>query len=267
MRRLIAGSALILAVVTMIAVAPNAALAQLPTPPGGGLKPPPAGPVKPYQPVAVTPPQTFTDASFEAFRKSLAGMAQRKDRAALAKVVVARDFFWIQDDKDVAEKNKSGIDILAKAINLDGKDAAGWDILTNAADEPTAEELPEEKGAMCAPAYPKFDEQAFSALLQSTQTDPTEWGYPLANGIEVRAAAQPNAQVVEKLALNFVRVLPDSPPPSDPNAPQFLHVASPSGKTGFIAAETIGALGSDQLCYRKDAGGWKIVGYLGGGAQ
>jgi len=36
-------------------------------------------------------------------------------------------------------------------------------------------------------------------------------------------------------------------------------------KVGFVAAEAVSPLGSDQLCYGKDAsGGWKIVGMIGG---
>jgi len=51
-----------------------------------------------------------------------------------------------------------------------------------------------------------------------------------------------------------------------PNASQdFMRVVAPSGKVGFVAAEAINPLGSDQLCYGKDASGaWKIVGMIGG---
>ena len=67
---------------------------------------------------------------------------------------------------------------------------------------------------------------------------------------------------MEKLGLIFVRVMPDMAP----NASQdFMRVVTPSGKVGFVAAEAINPLGSDQLCYGKDASGaWKIVGMIGG---
>ncbi len=90
------------------------------------LKPPPPAPIKPYKPVAVTPPAPYNDPGFVAFRKQLADVAAKKDRAALAKLVVAQGFFWMQD-KDLADKRKSGIDNLAKAIDLDAKDGSGWD--------------------------------------------------------------------------------------------------------------------------------------------
>ena len=119
----------------------------------------------------------------------------------------------------------------------------------------------------CAPADPTIDPQAFEALGKETQTDPSEWGYPLKDGVEVHAAAQPNSPVVEKLGLNLVHVLPDTAPPSDPNGSVFLHVATPSGKSGFIHMDAIAPLGGDQMCYSKDSSGWKIAGFLGGASQ
>jgi len=265
MRRPFIASALTLAALTMVALAPDLGLAQgqpLPTPPQG-FKPPPAAPVKPYTRVAMTPPGPFNDPSFEAFRKNLANVAERKDRAALAKLIVAQGFFWMQD-KDLADKSKPGIDNLAKAIDLDAKDGSGWDVMANYAADPTAAELREHKGTVCAPADPTFDPQAFEALIQQTQTDPTEWGYPINDGTEVRAAPQPNAAVIDKLGMYFVRVLPDSAAPDNPAAPSFVHVAMPSGKAGFVLAEALAPLGGDQMCYAKDASGWKIAGYFGG---
>ncbi len=230
------------------------------------LKPPPPPPIKPYQAVAAKPPQPYADPSFQDFRKQLADVAARKDRAGLAKLVVAKGFFWVQD-QDRADPHKSGIDNLAAAVDLDAQDGSGWDTLAGFASEATAAELPDHKGIICAPADPAIDPKAFQALADSTQTDPSEWGYPLTDGVEVRAAAQPNAPVIEKLGLNLVRVLPDDIAPPSAGAPAFLHVATPSGKTGFIAANAIAPLGGDQMCYTKESGGWKITGYFGGVAQ
>jgi hypothetical protein len=262
MRRLAVASASMLVALAIAALAaPAAAQETLPSPPHG-FQPPPPPPVKPYKAVAVTPPQPLGDAGFDAFRKALSAVAEHKDLGALAKLVVARGFFWIQD-KDVADPNKSGVENLAKAIALDGGDAAGWDILANEAADPTAAELPQNKGLFCAPAPPRFDLEAVQALLQQTDTDPTDWGYPLDDHTDARAAPAPDAPAVERLGMNLVRVLPDNPPPA-PGAPAFLRVALPSGKTGFIAADSIAPLVTDQICYVKDAGGWKIAGYIGG---
>lgn len=266
MRRSILASTLTFAVLAAGTLAPDLALAQAQQTQILPLKPPPPAPIKPYTPVAATPPAPYSDPAFQAFRKQLVDVAGKKDRAALAKMVVAQGFFWVQD-KDVADPHKSGIDNLAKAIDLDTKDGPGWDIVVGFANDPTAAEAPDHKGVICAPADPAIDPKAFEALGNATQTDPSEWGYPLKDGVEVHSAAQPNAPVVEKLGLYLVHVLPDTAPPDNPNQPVFLHVATPSGKAGFVAAEAIAPLGGDQMCYTKDAGGWKITGYFGSGAQ
>jgi hypothetical protein len=267
MRRLPIAAALTLvfAALTMLAVSALAQQGQLPLPPGG-FRPPPATPIKPYPPVAVTPPAPLKDPAFVAFRKQLADIAAHKDRAALAKLVVAQDFFWLQD-KNLADPHKSGIDNLAKAIDLDAKDGSGWDIVTGDANEASAAELPQQKGVFCAPADPTIDPAAFEALVKTTGTDPSQWGFPTADGLETHAGPGPNTPVVEKLGMVMVRVLPDTAPPTDPNSPLFLHVATPSGKTGYVDAQLLLPLGGDQMCYVKDAGGWKIAGYAGGAAQ
>jgi hypothetical protein len=238
---------------------------QVPMPPGG-FKPPPAAPIKPYKPIAATPPGPYSDPAFVAFRKQLADVAQRKDRAGLTKLVVAQGFFWMQD-KDLADKRKPPIANLASALNLDAKDGSGWAALAAYADDPTAAPLPDHQGVICAPADPNLDSQAFQAILQATQTEPPDWGYATRDGVEVRAAPKPNAPVIEKLGLTLVRVLPDTGPPEDANQQPFLHIATPSGKAGFVPMDAVAGLGSDQMCYAKDASGWKITGYFGGATQ
>jgi hypothetical protein len=252
--------ALMLATATAVTLVPEFATAQQ------GQKPPPPAPVKPYKPLAATPPGPYTDPSFTAFRKQIGELAQHKDRAGLAKVVVAQGFFWIQE-KDLADKHKPGIDNLAKAIDLDAKDGSGWDVLTGYAAEPTASPFPGKQGVICAPANPPMDSKAFQALLEGTQTDPSEWAYPLKDGVEVRGAAQPNAPVVDKLGSYLVRVLADSSQGDSNTQPAFMHVATPSGKTGFVASDSIAGLGGDEMCYTKDASGWKITGYFGGAGE
>jgi hypothetical protein len=267
MRRYSFAPTLILAVWAGAALSPAPVSAQgQQTPQILPLKPPPPAPVKPYTAVAAKPPVPYDDAAFVAFRKQLSDAAAKKDRAALAKLVVAQGFFWIQD-KDLADPKKPGIDNLAKAVDLAAKDDSGWAALGAYGGEPTAAELPDRKGVLCAPADPTIDPAAFEALDKATQTDPSDWGYALKDGVEVHATAQPNSPVVEKLGLNLVRVLPDSGAPNDPNPPAFLHVATPSGQSGFVAMDAIAPLGNDQMCYSKDAGGWKITGYFGGASQ
>jgi hypothetical protein len=72
-------------------------------PPGPGQVPPgpaqrgPAqaqqpAPPRPYRAIPMTLPQPASDPSFVAFRKQLADIANRMDRAALARIVVANNF-------------------------------------------------------------------------------------------------------------------------------------------------------------------------------
>ncbi len=270
MRRLFIAATMTLAIAAGAMLAPEPGHAQgnsgqVPLPPGG-FKPPPMAPIKSYQPVAVTPPSTYGDPGFVAFRKQLADVAQHKDRAALAKLVVAQGFFWMQD-KDLADKRKSGVANLAAAIDLDAKDGSGWEMLSGYAGDPTGEPLPDRPNVVCAPAEPGIDPKAFQALIEATATQPPDWGYPSTAGVEVRSGAKPNAPVIEKLGLTIVRVLPDSTSPDDPSQQAFLHIATPSGKSGFVPIEAMSALGGDQMCYTKDAGAWKITGYFGGAAQ
>lgn len=223
-------------------------------------KPQPTGP-EPYKPVAVKAPQAVRDPTLEALRKQLGEVAQHKDRAALAKFVVGQGFFWIGEKGDRADKRKTGIDNLAAALGLKNKDAAGWDMLASFADDLTGAPLPNRKDAMCAPADPAFDGKAFNDLLTSTQTDPGDWGYPVSADVEVRATPQANAPVIEKLGSVFIRIATENAS----NAPTFLRVVTPTGKTGFVSVDSVAPIGNDQLCYVKEGGDWKIGGYIGAG--
>jgi hypothetical protein len=266
------------------AAAPGLAQSQLPRPgqlpPPGGAQPPQQQPQqrpqqaqpqqppqqqqganKPYKAVAVTAPKPMDDPSFEAFRKQLGAIAEKKDRAALA-ALVSRNFFWMGEKGDKADKKKSGIDNLAKAIGLDGKDAEGWETLVGFAADPTAAPYPEKKDTVCAPAQPDFDDNDFGALLKATGTEDADWGYPEQAGIEMRATAQPNSPVVEKLGAHFVRVVDDEAA-GNQQVPM-LKVVAPSGKTGYVPADAISPLGNDELCYVKEGGAWKIAGFSGG---
>jgi hypothetical protein len=222
---------------------------------------PPAPQPMPYTALPITPPKPYTDPGLAAFRKELTAIAQKKDRAALAKLVIAKDFFWMKEEGNAAGK-KTGIEALATALSLAAKDGSGWETLAAFAEDETAQGLPDRPNTVCSPAGPEFKIEDLEKLAETTKTDVGDWGFTSAPDIEVRASAQANAPVIEKLGLAFVWVIPDTAP----NASQeFMRVVAPSGKVGFVAAETINPLGSDQLCYGKDAAGaWKIVGMIGG---
>jgi len=262
----------------LLAAAPALSQGQLPRPgqlppPGGQGAPPPqrgqaappqqpaAAAVKPYKAVAVTAPAAVADPSFEAFRKQLGAVAEKKDRKALAGLV-APNFFWMGEKGDKADKKKPGIENLAKAIQLDGKEASGWEILGAASNDPTGTPFPDRKDTICSPADPGFNPQELEALAKATGTEEGDWAYPTQAGLEVHSGPQPNSPVVEKLGLHFVRVMQENGPGDQQNP--MLKVVTPSGKTGFVPAEALSPLGSDQLCFTKEGAGWKISGFIGG---
>jgi hypothetical protein len=262
----------------LLAAAPALSQGQLPRPgqlpPAGGQGAPPpqrgpaappqqpaAAPVKPYKPVSITAPAAVADPSFEAFRKQLGAIAEKKDRKALAGLVVP-NFFWMGEKGDKADKKKPGVENLAKAIQLDGKEAPGWELLGGAAADPTGSAFPDRKDTICSPADPTFNPQELEALAKATGTQEGDWAFPTQAGLEVHSGPQPNSPVVEKLGLHFVRVMEDNAPGSQQSP--MLKVVTPSGKTGFVPAEALSPLGSDQLCFSKEASGWKISGFIGG---
>jgi hypothetical protein len=227
---------------------------QVPLP----MQPAPPGP---YKSIAVTLPPRQSDASLDAFRKELGDIAKKKDAAALAAKVVTKGFFWQREDSNDADAKKSGVDNLAAAIGLDAPDGSGWQALANYAADATAAPLPEMKGVVCSPATPSFNEEEMEKLAQSTRTDPADWAYPTATGVEVRAKPEAAAAVVEKLGMVMVRILPEE---NQANG-DWLKLVTPSGKIGYAAGSALAPFGSDQLCYQKDGGGWKIAGYIGAG--
>jgi len=189
----------------------------------------------------ITPPKPMTDESFEAMRKQLGEAAQRKDRAAMAGLVVAQGFFWQREHRNAADKRKSGFDNLSAALGLNNKEGAGWEILSGYAEDPTASPSPAHNGAMCAPAEPGFDGKELDGLIKTTHTDVTDWGYPVSAGIDVHVTAQASAPVIDRLGLHFVRIMPESAS----NPPSYLRIATPSGKTGYVSIDSIAPIGND----------------------
>lgn len=217
-------------------------------------------PAKPYKPVMVSAPSDLKDEGLNALRDKIGEAVKKRDRAALAPLTVAQGFFWDRDNGD-AGKGKPGLDVLAAALGLTSKDAVGWDILGAFADDPSAGSSQSHKNAVCSPADPRFDAKAFDALLKETQTDVSEWGYPVSPGIEVHATGQASAPVVGKLGLTFVRVMPEE----NAGNPAYLRVLMPNGKLGYVTVDSLAPFGNDQLCYVKEGAAWKIGGYVGAG--
>lgn len=218
---------------------------------------------KPYRKVAVSVPGALADPSFEAFRKQLADIVQRKDRKALGALIVTQGFFWEREGGNGVDEKKSALENFATAIGLDAKDGAGWDFLSDYAAEASASRVNDRDDMLCAPASPVFKEEDFLAVVRETETNPIEWGYPLKDGIEAREGVKPDSKVVEKLGMHFIRVVFDDAPPDAPEP--MLRIVTPSGKLAVIPADTLAPLGIDQVCYVKQSDGWRIMGFIGEG--
>jgi hypothetical protein len=214
---------------------------------------------KPYKPVEVTLPAAPADKSLDAFRKQFATIVQRKDRAALARLVAAKEFFWEGDVGGLFNAKKPGIDNLNAALRLDSADGRGWSVLSALAAESTLGPTAEHPHARCAPAPPDYEDADLAALTDATNTDVVDWSYPRTSGLQVRNAAAADGVVIDTLGLVLVRVLGAA----DRNG--WVRVAAPSGKTGFVAPGSLLSPLADRLCFGKDASGWRIVGYVGAG--
>jgi hypothetical protein len=199
-----------------------------------------------YKSVPVTLPTLLRDASFDAFRQQLARIVQKKDRAELARVVAA-SFFWIPEESDIADKSVPPVDNLVKALGLD--DAIGWESLAAYAEERTAS------------ADAVFDQNAADGLFDETHTEAGDWGFPLREGIEIRADAKPNAAVIDRLGAHLVRILSEG---SAAKNEIFVKVLTPLGNVGFAPADSVLPMPGEQLCYMKETDGWKIAGFFGG---
>jgi hypothetical protein len=256
----------ILACALLVAAAvPSAAQQGKGAPAKGAEQAPALAPPKPYKPVAIELVPPVNDPTFDAFRKQLGEIAKRKDKSGLAKLVAA-NFFWQTDSGDKADKKKAPGDNLAAALGLGTSEGAGWDLLGERAEDPNASPTLQRKSAICSPAEPKLEPKDLDALAKATGTEPFEWAFPAQAGVEVRGAAQPNAPVFEKLGLHLVRIVLDDQPDGQQDVPM-IKVVTPSGKVGFVSGDAISPMGSDQICYIKEANGWKIAGIIGGEQQ
>ena len=177
--------------------------------------------------------------------------------------LVAKNFFWIPADKDVADKSKSPIEKSVDRDRTRRPDPEGWDVLAIFADEPTADPDPERKGVVCAPADPEYDAAAAEQLGKDTGTQSGSWYYPVKDGVEVRAELSMTGKVIGKLGMHLIWIYPDDSPASAVQA-DLVRVVLPSGKFGFISVDAILPLPGDLVCYIKEGTTWRIAGVIGG---
>ena len=250
---------LVIVALTGVALTAGVAAAQ---PPRGK-----AAAVKPYKPVPVKLPAAPDDPKLETFRKALAEIAKSRVYARLAPLVETKNFFWDRDFGNNFDKRKPAVDNLANALRLEHENGTGWTSLADFAADVSAGALDSRPGVVCTPGQPAFDGIDLDKLIDVTRTDGIDWAYTRAPDIAVRAAPRVNAAIVEKLGLHFVRLLGFEGPDSDtPGRAQWAKVATPSGKIGYVAPNSLLSITTERLCYAKNAlGDWRIIGFVGGG--
>ena len=166
----------------------------------------------------------------------------------------------------MADPKKPGVDNLAKAIDLANKDGSGWTTLGGYGNEPTAAELPIIRACSARRPIRPSIRRPSKALGKATQTDPSEWGYPLKDGVEVHARRS-----------QILRWSKSSAEPGARAARQ--RGAERSQRAGFPAC---GDAVRQIRLYRHEchcaarrrpdvlhlgSSGWKIAGFLGGASQ
>lgn len=243
--------------IAMVAVAPSSA-----QPPRGK-----AAAVKPYTPVPVKLPTAPDDPKLETFRKELGEIAKGRVYAKLAPLVESKNFFWDRDFGNSFDRRKPAVDNLANALRLEHENGTGWTALADFATDAFAGPLDSRPGVLCTPGQPTFDGVDLDKLIDVTRTDGIDWAYTRAPGIPARATPRANAAIIETLGLHFVRLLGFEGPDSDmPGRTQWAKVATPSGKTGYVAPNSLLSITTERLCYARNAiGDWRIIGVVGGG--
>lgn len=214
-----------------------------------------------YTAVPIELPQPVADATFHTFRKLIIDIAKRRDSKALAKHV-AKSFFSMAGDKNVADPKRSGADNLINSLGLDAPDSDGWDSLATFASEPSADPDPQRKGVICSPGDPKVEIEAAEALAKLTGTSLQFWYYPTAPGLEVRGSRSSDSPVIAKLGLHLIWVYPDDSPAAAVQT-DIVRIVTPSGQFGFVAADALVPLIVDLLCYIKEGNDWRIAGIMG----
>jgi hypothetical protein len=226
-----------------------------------------AAAVTPYKPVAVTLTAAPGDPKFAAFRQELAEAARSRVYAKLAALVETKNFFWDRDFANRFDRRRPAVDNLAIALRLEHHDGLGWRLLADFAADTSATPNDSRPGVYCSPGQPAFDPVELDKLIDVTRTDSIDWAYPRVLDTPVRVAPASNAAVVETVAHHFVRLLGFEGTGADnPIVTDWAKVATPSGKTGFVAPNALLSPAAEQLCYAKNTtGAWQIVGYVARG--
>jgi hypothetical protein len=223
---------------------------------------------KPYKPVPIELTSGEEDQDLVAFRQRVAAVAKKRKYDELARLLVDTGFFWERDFSDSFDPSRAAVDNLALALKLESNAGSGWNWLAGLAVEAATGPMPSRPGTICSPAPPRFDEIEFDRLLEATNSDADDWFYPRIDGVPVRAAPTTSAPLADVLGVYFVRIVGGRPAEAaaDFSRNEWVKVATPTAKAGFVAPGLLLSPASERLCYVRDATGrWRIGGFVGGG--
>ena len=186
--------------------------AQKGAPPPQAQQQLPFAPPAPYTALAVAPPKPYTDPSLAAFRKELAAVAQKKDRAALAKLVLAQDFFWLKEERQRRRQEDRHRGARDRAEPR-GQGRLGLGD-ARASSPPTRPPHPIRTARTRCARRPARSSRPtdLEKLVERPRPISATGASPPRRTSRCTPPRRPNAPVIEKLGMIFVRVMPDIAP-------------------------------------------------------
>jgi hypothetical protein len=206
------------------------------------------------------------DPSFATFMQRLRILVAQSDLSSLSELM-GRNFFWEQDSHKEFERAVAPIKNFVRALHLNpstrsrkGRNVErSWRRL-QAMLTISSWASSTSRGGACGPAEPVYD-RAELAAAQRRVKDLGAWAYPVGT-VTVRQGTSPDSQPIGSVSNEMVQVLTFPIPAA--GAPKISQIMLPNGRLGFVHGENrFWPLNSDQLCFQKEKGEWRISGYIG----
>jgi hypothetical protein len=111
-------------------------------------------------------------------------------------------------------------------------------------------------GVACGPADPRYA----GAKLEAITGTHGSWAFP-SSPVVVHEGRSPDSKIIGSISDVLVQVLQF--PTKVVGRPRLAHIMMPDGQLGYVHAEHgLWKLQGDKLCFGKERGKWRIVGYI-----